>query len=225
MQLPEEQESLTKDAIRSSLRQVIAEMRIDDVERTIAEAFARGLESNEIISTIRDAAQIAGQRFEAGETFLTDLLMIGETLKAAVNAMGTRLEGGADAPRGTIVAGSVEGDLHDIGKNLFLVLAKVAGFGVVDLGVDVGAKSFVEGAKAHDASILGMSALLSTTTLNMRYVIEAVNKSGIRAKLRIILGGAPIADDWARSVGADAGVNDAVRGVIVCSEWVGGLKI
>jgi 5-methyltetrahydrofolate--homocysteine methyltransferase len=121
--------------------------------------------------------------------------------------------------RNRIVMGTVRGDLHDIGKNLFCALLEGAGFEVIDLGVDVAPEKFIDSLRTHDAKILGMSALITTTMSEMANTITKVKDAGIRSSTKIILGGAPVTEDYGKSIEADAATNDAIRGIDICKVW------
>jgi len=121
--------------------------------------------------------------------------------------------------RGTIVIGTVQGDLHDIGKNIVATLLRASGFEVIDLGFDVSPQKFVEEVERSEANILGMSALLTTTMVNMDAAIKELKNKGLRDQVKVVVGGAPIDQDFARKIGADAAAKDAVEGVAICKSW------
>jgi methylmalonyl-CoA mutase cobalamin-binding domain/chain len=120
---------------------------------------------------------------------------------------------------GKVLLGTVKGDLHDIGKNIVAMLLGAAGFEVIDLGVDVPAEKFVEAVRTYKPKILGLSALLTTTMLEMENVIRALEKAGLRKQVKVIIGGAPVTKEYAKKIGADAHAPDAVAGVNICKEW------
>ncbi|MCC6016660.1 MAG: cobalamin-dependent protein [Desulfurococcaceae archaeon] len=115
---------------------------------------------------------------------------------------------------------SIEGDLHDIGKNLFIVFLRSMGFEVIDLGIDVPVKKFVDAVKQYKPDILAMSSLLTTTAGNLRKVIEALEREGLRDKVKVIVGGAAVSKEYAVEIGADAGGVDAYEGALICRKWV-----
>ena len=122
----------------------------------------------------------------------------------------------------TIVTGTVIGDIHNIGKNVFKMFAEASGFRVVDLGVDVDPDLFIHAVEENKAEILGLSALLTTTIPEMKTVLEKLNSAGMRNEVRVILGGNAVSSEFAEEIGADAAVLDAVQGVQLCKEWIGG---
>jgi methanogenic corrinoid protein MtbC1 len=214
---------MSQELAKEALKKVIVEIQIDEAANIIQRSLEAGINVQQIVDTIKEASQVIGEKFEQGEMFLTDLIMVGETLKIMINALAPAIEKERKKSLGTIVVGTVEGDLHDLGKNLFIIFAKSAGFEVIDLGVDVPTRKFIEAVKTHNADILGLSALLSTTTSNMHNVVEALKEAGLKNKVKVILGGAPVTEDLVREVGADAGVTDALLGVKICTQWMEGV--
>lgn len=159
------------------------------------------------------AMEEIGARFEAGKAFVPELLMAARAMKGPLDLLKPLLKGDSAQIMGTVVIGTVKGDLHDIGKNLVASMLEGCGFEVINIGTDVSSEQFVEKVKEHDANIVCMSALLTTTMTYMKEVIEALEAEGLRSKVKIMIGGAPINDTFARSVGADgysANANAAV---------------
>jgi len=144
-----------------------------------------------------------GELFEAGDVFLPELMMAGEAMKAAVKVLGPAIKasGGKAGKRPVIVLGTVEGDIHEIGKNIVAIMLETAGFEVVDLGMNVKADAFVKAAQECGASVIGASALLTTTMEHQKDVVEQVRTAKLKAK--VIIGGAPVDQAWADSIGAD----------------------
>lgn len=163
-----------------------------------------------------------GVLFKNNEMFVPEVLMSAAAMKAGMELIKEAAQGGADVPSmGTVVMGTVEGDLHDIGKNLVGMMLETNGFKVYDLGVDVKADQFIEAVKQHQASILGMSALLTTTMLNMKTVIDALAAAGLRDKVKVVVGGAPISQKFADEIGADGYAPDAGAAVELCKRLLG----
>ena len=204
------------DDIKKSL------VELDDVKvkELIQKALVEGVSPMEIIEkALRPAMVEIGDKFEQGEYFLAELVVAGDIFKEVMDEIivpELRKRGGEVSKLGTVVIGTVRGDLHDIGKSIVASMLSAAGFEVVDLGVDVPPEKFVEAVKKHNADIVGMSALLTTTMLEMKSVIEALKKEGIRSKVKVIVGGAPITPEFAKEIGADAYAKDAVEAVEVC---------
>lgn len=159
-----------------------------------------------------------GARFEAGTAFIPNMLLSAKAMKLALEEIRPLLNPNSKVSTGTIVIGTVKGDLHDIGKNLVIAMMEGAGFEVINLGVDVPEERFVEAIIEHKADILGLSALLTTTMTQMKTVIEACENAGIRNQVKIMVGGAPINEAFSRQIGADAFTDNANAAVIVAKQ-------
>jgi len=213
--MPNEEEILAK------LRDAIVNLDVEAVQKAAKEALEAGIPAYKaVVEGMAKGMEIVGQKYEAGEYFLAELIMAGETMKEGMAILEPHLKAGDIKTAGKVVIGTVRGDLHDIGKNIVVTLLKAANFEVIDLGVDVSPEQFVEAVKKHNPQILAMSALLTTTMIEMESVIESLKKSGLRDKVKIIIGGAPITPEYAKKIGADAAAKDAVEGVRICSEWM-----
>ncbi|MBL8079011.1 MAG: corrinoid protein [Anaerolineales bacterium] len=164
-----------------------------------------------------------GDQFGAGEAFLPELVMAGEAMKAAVAVLEPELLklGEAREIMGRVVLATVEGDIHEIGKTLVGTMLSASGFEVTDLGVDQPADKIIGKALEIDAHIIGMSALLTTTMVRQREVIEELDKEGLRPRIKVMVGGAPITRDWFQKIKADGYSEDAVGAVKVAKELVG----
>ena len=164
-----------------------------------------------------------GDQFGAGEAFLPELVMAGEAMKAAVAVLEPELLklGEAREMMGRVVLATVEGDIHEIGKTLVGTMLSASGFEVTDLGVDQPADKIIGKALEIDAQIIGMSALLTTTMVRQREVIEELDKEGLRPRIKVMVGGAPITRDWAAKIKADGYSEDAVGAVKLAKELVG----
>ena len=161
-----------------------------------------------------------GNLFSAGDAYLPELVMAGEAMKAAVDALEPEMsrQGTGRKILGTIVLGTIEGDIHDIGKTLVGTMLSVVGFKVFDLGVDVPILTLIEKARTENADIIGISALLTTTMVKQRDVVEALNDIGLRSAIKVMVGGAPVTRDWAEEIGADGYSEDAMGAVAVAKE-------
>jgi 5-methyltetrahydrofolate--homocysteine methyltransferase len=157
-----------------------------------------------------------GERFKCGEYFVPEMLIAARAMKQALEVLRPGLVNTGARPIGTIVIGTVRGDLHDIGKNLAAMFLEGAGFHVIDLGVDVPADKFISAVREQHADILGMSALLTTTMTYTAEVIRALKAANLRDKVKVIIGGAPITEAWAVQVGADAFALDAATAADRC---------
>ena len=156
-----------------------------------------------------------GDKFEKGEVFMTHLAMAAEAMKAAMQVLEPELRKRKAKMKSlaTMVIGTVEGDIHDIGKNLVATMMSASGFNVIDLGTDVPAQRFVDEVKKHGAKIVGASALLTTTRLKQKETVEMLKATGLRENTKLIVGGAAVNEEWAKEVGADAYGPNAVEAV------------
>lgn len=163
-----------------------------------------------------------GRLFKEGDLFVPEVMMSAHTVAGVIEALKPHLDGAASG-RGRIVIGTVKGDLHDIGKNLVALLLSSNGFTVFDLGNDVAPERFISAAAEHQADIVGLSALLTTTMGNMRATIEAFAAAGRRDTVRIIVGGAPVTAEYAAEIGADGYSEDATEAVELCRRLMEGI--
>jgi len=210
-----------EDEILGKLRDAIVNLDIEGVQKACREAVDAGILAYKAVTDgMAKGMEIVGEKYENGEYFLAELIMAGETMKEGMKVLEPYLKGGEVKKIGKVVIGTVRGDLHDIGKNIVVTLLNAAGFEVVDLGVDVSPEKFVETVKQNNPDIVGMSALLTTTMIEMENVIKALKEAGLRDKIKIIIGGAPITQEYAENIGADAAARDAVEGVNICKSWV-----
>jgi len=171
------------------------------------------------VSAVSEALGVVGKRFQDGEWFLTELVYAGEIAKEVMGLLTPLLEAGAAEAAGTVVVGTVAGDLHDLGKNIFVSYARGAGFKVVDLGVDVPVDRFVDAARESSALALGMSCLLTSTEGEIGKVIAELERQGLRESVKVIVGGAALTEQFARHVGADAFAPDAITGLDTVKKW------
>jgi len=212
---------MRKQEVLARLRDCVVNLDIDGVKRAAREALEAGVTPYEaIMEGMAKGMEVVGQKYEAGEYFLAELIMAGETMKEGLSVLEPYMKTGDMKHIGKVVIGTVEGDLHDIGKNVVITLLTASGFEVIDLGVDVPAEKFVEAVKQYKPDIVAMSALLTTTMVNMAKVIKALEQAGLRDKVKIIVGGAPLTEEYAKQIGADAYGRDAVEGVNICKKWV-----
>ena len=177
-----------------------------------------------IEEALNPGMEIVGDKYESGEYFIPDLVMAAEAMKGAMAVFEPALIARQEQRQvlGTIVIGTVEGDIHEIGKSLVATMLTAAGFQVHDLGVDVPANEFVKQVQETGANVVGMSALLTTTMRNQEVVIEALKEAGLREQIKIIIGGAPTGPEWAQTIGADAYAENANEAVSVVKQLVGG---
>jgi corrinoid protein of di/trimethylamine methyltransferase len=161
-----------------------------------------------------------GKRFEANEYFVPELLIAARAMKTSLEILTPHLVNAGVESTGRVVIGTVQGDLHDIGKNLVASMLEGGGFQVVDLGVDVQPEKFVEAAQEKDGTIVALSALLTTTMTMMKTVVEALQKAGIRSSTKVLIGGAPITQEFANEIGADGYSDNASAAVAMARKLV-----
>lgn len=163
---------------------------------------------------------VVGVRFKAGEMYVPEVMMSAKAMSKGIE-MVKPLIADSDMPSaGKVLVGTVKGDLHDIGKNLVLMMMESAGFEIIDLGVDIEPMTFVKAVKEHQPQVIGMSALLTTTMLSMRDTIEALKEEGLRDSVKVIIGGAPISQGFADEIGADGYAPDAAAATELCKRLI-----
>ena len=165
-----------------------------------------------------------GRRFQEGKAFVPQLLMAGRAMKGALQELQPLMAGTTRTSLGKVVIGTVKGDLHDIGKNLVASMLEGCGFEVINIGIDVSADKFIEAVREHEADILCMSALLTTTMGYMKEVIQALETAGIRNKVKVMVGGAPVTQGFADEIGADGYSDNANSAVALAKQLLGGEK-
>jgi corrinoid protein of di/trimethylamine methyltransferase len=183
----------------------------------------RALEQSADPQTLIDDAMIpamdeVGKLFEAGEYFVPELLLSARAMKTALELIRPLLAESGAASKGCIVIGTVKGDLHDIGKNLVSAMLEGAGFQVIDLGTDVSPEDFVTAVQKHDANMVGLSALLTVTMPSMKATIEALEAAGLRDRVKVLVGGAPLSTEYAHAIRADACADNATAAVRAAQE-------
>jgi len=177
-------------------------------------------EGNEVIAACQAGMEMVGNLFEAGEYFVGDLIFAGELLSQAVNLLKPVIGTTSDKKVGKIVLGTVHGDLHDIGKNIFRSMAEAAGFEVHDLGIDQAPDNFVNKVKEVKPDIVGLSGVLTLAIDSMKDTIDALEAAGLRKDVKVIIGGNPVTKEVCEHVGADAFTTNAAEGVKICQGWV-----
>ena len=195
--------------------------KVDGVKTDVKKALNEGLSAQEILNQgLLAGMDKVGKDFKAGELFIPEVLMCAKAMHAGLDVLRPLLAGSGATMMGKIAMGTVAGDLHDIGKNLVSMMLVGAGFEVIDLGVNVTPEKFVETAISKGAQLIGMSALLTTTMPAMKTTIEALIKAGVRDRVKVLVGGAPVTANFADSIGADAYAPDAVSAVDAARELI-----
>lgn len=194
----------------SKIINAIISCDIEGVPALVQKALDAGSPAGEILNAgLITAMDTVGEKMQSGEMFIPEVLMAAQAMAAGVSILKPLLSEGDSNSAGKVVIGTVKGDLHDIGKNLVSMMVQSAGFEVIDLGVDVEPQAFVNTIKEKNAQFLGLSALLTTTMPMMKQTIDAVTEAGLREQVKILVGGAPVTDAFAKEIGADAYAPDA----------------
>ena len=195
--------------------------KLEDAVKVTKIAVEEGMTPHEIINQYMiKAMEEIGSRFEAGKVFVPNLLMSARTMRGALDVLKPLMQGQVDSYIGKIVIGTVKGDLHDIGKNLVASMFEGCGFEVINLGVDVSSDKFISAALENKADIICMSALLTTTMNYMKEVVAAVEASELKGKVKIMVGGAPVNDAFAKAIGADAYTSNANAAVVMAKKLI-----
>jgi len=190
--------------------QSVMDGNLEGVRESVSKAVQAGLNADKILKEgLIPAMTEVGRLFEEGEYFVPEMLVAARAMQGGLEILKPLLVEEDVKPVGKVVIGTVKGDLHDIGKNLVAMMLKGAGFEVFDLGTDVPPDKFAEQVREKGADIVAMSALLTTTMTNMAAVIKAITEAGLREKVKIMIGGAPITDEYTRKIGADGYAQDA----------------
>ena len=191
----------------------ILEGQRDDAKAKVEGALEEGWDPANVLDAMVSAMGEVGRLFEEGEYFVPEMLIAARAMKTGMEILKPRLVDADIQPVGKIIAGTVKGDLHDIGKNLVCMMLEGAGFQVVDMGTDVSPEAFVDAVNEHQPDFIVMSALLTTTMPGMKSTIEALQKAGLRDHVKVLIGGAPINNAYAEKIGADGYAQDASRAV------------
>ena len=214
-------EVLKMTDIIETIKEMVVNGKFNDIEAEVQRAVDGGTDLSRLINdALISAMDTVGQRFADSEIFVPEMLVSAKTMKQGLDIIKPLLQSGEVENRGTIVMATVKGDLHDIGKNLVTMMMEGAGFKIIDLGVDVKIEDLIEAVKEEQADILGLSALLTTTMPQMQHVIEVLTTEGLRDKVKVIVGGAPIDQGFADKIGADGFGADAVEAVWLARKLV-----
>ena len=208
-------------------------MNFDELIRAVADgdatraqaltesALGSGANPDEILSdALMRAMETVGHQFSAGEIYVPEMLVAARAMKVCIGVLQPLMTTGPHKARGTVVIGTVQGDIHDVGKNIVTIMLQAAGFDVHDLGVDVASEAFVAAVSECRPDIVGLSALLTTTMWVMKDVIHALEASGVRDTVRVLVGGAPVTEAFAHEIGADAYAPDAGAAAEVARQLV-----
>jgi len=202
--------------LESMLVELEEEEAVYEVRRRLAEGEAPLL----LVEELRSGMSTVGKRFEDREYFLSELIMSAEIFKQAMELVENRMPGGAGEPKGSVVIGTVQGDIHDIGKNIVVSLLRCDGFEVHDLGVDVAPLAFVEKLRETGVGLLAMSGLLTLAFDSMKKTVDCITTAGLRDRVKVIVGGGPVNEAVAEYAGADACGKDAAEAVKLVKSYV-----
>jgi len=201
-------------ALYEDLKVAVIDMEVERAVELTKKALDEGKKAEDIMnSSLVLAMDIVGEQYDKGEKYVPEMLLSAKAMKAAMELLRPLLVESGVKMRGKIAIGTVEGDLHDIGQNLVSMMLEGAGFEVINLGAETPADTFVESVKENKPDIVGMSALLTTTMLHMPEVIDALKEAGLRDQVRVMIGGAPVTQEYADEIGADGYAPDAASAV------------
>jgi 5-methyltetrahydrofolate--homocysteine methyltransferase len=196
--------------------QCVVEGDNNGVQEKVTAALSGGIEPGLVLNEgLIGAMAEVGRLFEEGEYFVPEMLISARAMKSAMAILKPHLAAGQVGFAGKVVIGTVKGDLHDIGKNLVSLMLEGAGFQVIDLGSDASSEKYIEAVKENNPNLVAMSALLTTTMVNMKSTITALEEAGLRGKVKVMVGGAPVTETFAHQIGADGYAPDASRAVAV----------
>ena len=205
--------------ILEELTQRVIEGKLEMVKELTRQAIANGLEPEEIINQgLIMGMNVVGVRFKAGDMYVPEVLMCARSMSGGMELVKPLLMGKELPSAGKVLIGTVKGDLHDIGKNLVAMLLESVGFTVINLGTDISTEQFIQAIKEHNPDVLGLSALLTTTMLGMKDVIDQLVEEGMRDKIKVIIGGAPISQEFSDEIGADGFAPDGASATELCQK-------
>lgn len=211
------------ELFKEQLTRALTEGDAETADAVVVEALQAGADPLDIINQVMiPALTEVGRTFQTGEIFLPELVMAGEAAEAVSKHLEAAIAaaGQATVSLGTVVLGTVQGDVHDIGKNIVATMLRANGFRVVDLGRNVSPSAFVDAAKEHQANIVGLSSLMTTTRPMVQSTVSLFNEVGIRDKYLLLVGGGSVTPEWANEIGADGYAADAAAAVDICKRLV-----
>jgi corrinoid protein of di/trimethylamine methyltransferase len=212
------------ETLVSNFKEQILTFDADKFVETVRKSVDEGYDPIVIVNALTEVLKEIGKKFESGEIFLVHLVVAGDAAKrATIEVLEPLIKKTGEKRKslGRIVIGTVAGDIHDIGKNIVAMMLFTAGFEVYDIGKDVPAEDFVKKTREYNADIVALSALLTTTLPAQRDVVEALRKSGLKAKVKVLVGGAPATAKWAKEIGADDYGEDAIEAVKAAKKLLG----
>ena len=212
---------MTREKYLASLKESIVNLDFKAVVEVAKEAMDAGVDPHTAITDgIVPGMAIVGEKFEGGEYFLSELVVAGEVMKEGLKVINPYIKGDIARRLGKVIIATVEGDNHDLGKNIVTTLLGVQGFEVIDLGTDVPTDKIIDAVKERKPDILGLSALLTVTMPKMGEAIDTLKAADLRERVKVIVGGSPVTPEFAESIGADHCAVNALEGIKKCTEWV-----
>ena len=204
------------------IQNLILEMTdLEQINSAIDKKIDAGTNPLQILDALNQALEKVGNRYEEGEFFLSELIMAGYLASEISKKLKPLMKDVTQPSQGKIVIGTVKGDIHDIGKNIVIMMLDAAGFEVIDLGVDVPTEKFIEAVKTETPQILGLSALLTSTMNEVKPVIDAIQEQGLRENVKIVVGGRPITQEFVDEVGADGFAEDSIKAIQLIRGLIG----
>ncbi len=215
---------MTSAELEKRISEAVNTLDSEKVSEETKELIDKGANPIDVTNAFASVLREIGKRYERGELYLVELLAAGESARKAITEivepklkqLGVKRE-----TIGKVLLGTVEGDIHDIGKNIVAALLSSAGFEIIDLGKDVSTEKFVEAVKESKPHIIGLSALMTTSMIKQRDIVEALKKENLRSGVKVVVGGAPTSQEWAEEIGSDAYGADAIEALKICKSLVG----
>ncbi len=212
---------MTEEKCLVALKESLVNLDFTAVVEAAKEAMDAGIDPRTAIAKgMVPGMAMVGEKFESGEYYLSELVVAGEVMKQGLEIINPYLKGGEFKRAEKVVIATVEGDHHDLGKNIVTTLLRAQGFEVIDLGIDVATAKIIEAVKEYKPAIVGLSALLALTMTKMGEVIEVLKETSLRKKVKVIVGGTPVTPEFAEIIGVDHRADNALEGVKKCVEWV-----
>ena len=209
---------MSADEINAKLRECIINGNKEGLIKAVEDGLSQKVSPLDLIDQMTDIMKEVGDKFENGEAFLPEMIKAADAWKVAVTKLEPELAEGEVAQKkvGRIVMGTVQGDMHDLGKNIVVAFLKTVGFEIMDVGIDASPSKLIDAAKEFNADIIGASALLTTTMPYQKALIEHLEARNLRDKFKVIVGGGPVNQEWADEIGADGYANDAAEAAKLC---------
>ena len=202
------------------LKQALSDLDEEVVLKVVQDRLDAGDEPLDIIADCREGMADVGKRYEAQEYYVSDLIMAGEVFKQAMAKIGEKFQTDSGPKRGTVVIGTVKGDIHDIGKDIVVSLLQAGNYNVIDLGVDVPPEKFVEAVNKSGATVVGLSGLLTISFDSMKETVDALKAAGLRSQVKVMLGGGSVTEQVRKIADADSIGIDAQTAVSLCDQWI-----